>query len=445
MPSDRPPVTLFVNEGAEAAALGAMLGNGPACAAGLAQLRPEDFWGRHHRDAFEAIQRMHAAGRGVDQVSIANEFPVGEMRDLVHGLPAVVPTFGNIGEYIAGVRTAARSRRLQQIGEEALRALAESNGDGPRRFLDAIAKTQEEADEADADTSAVVDWPQFWERDHTVEEWIYQDILARGRGHAIYAAHKAGKSLFTLSVAAKLATGSEPIVVLYLDYEMTEADLFERLDEMGYGPQTDLSRLRYALLPSLPPLDTAEGSVDLMRLVDKVRGDWPGHHLVVVIDTISRAVCGEENSADTFRSLYNWTGIQLKRRGATWVRLDHAGKDSERGQRGSSSKGDDVDVVWHLKQTENGITLRRQVSRMSWVPEKVTFKLTEDPLAFVPLVGDWPPGTGALANILDRLDVPLNASRREASARLREIDEGRRHELVTAALCFRRERLKEAQ
>ena len=445
MPSDRPPVTLFVNEGAEAATLGAMIGSGNACAAALARLCPEDFCRTRHRDVFEAVQRLHAAGRGIDQVSLANEFPVGEMRELVHGLVAVVPTFANIGEYIAGVRTAARSRRLQQIGEEALRALAESNGDGPRRFLDVIAKTQDEADEADADISAVVDWPQFWERDHTVEEWTYQDILARGRGHSIYAAHKAGKSLFTLSVAAKLATGSEPNVVLYLDYEMTEADLFERLDEMGYGPRTDLSRLVYALLPSLPPLDTVEGSVALMRLVDKVCGDWPGYHLVVVIDTIGRAVSGEENPADTWRDFYRHTGLQLKRRGATWLRLDHTGKDVEVGARGSSAKGDDVDVAWHLKQTENGVTLRRKLSRISWVPEQVTFKLTEDPLAFVPLVGDWPPGTGALANILDRLDVPLNASRREASARLREIDEGRRHELVTAALCFRRERLKETQ
>ncbi len=151
---------------------------------------------------------------------------------------------------------------------------------------------------------------------------------------------------------------------------MTEADVFDRLEDMGYGPESDLSRLRYALLPSLPPLDTITGADALMALLDAVQAEWPAHHLVVIMDTIGRAVCGEENSADTFRAFYNFTGIELKRRGLTWMRLDHGGKDSDRGQRGSSSKGDDVDVVWKLKPTENGVSLQRDVARMSWVPEQ---------------------------------------------------------------------------
>jgi len=172
-----------------------------------------------------------------------------------------------------------------------------------------------------------------------------------------------------------------------------------------------------------------------------VQAKWPEHHLVVVVDTIGRAICGEENSADTFRNFYTYTGIRLKRRGATWVRLDHAGKDADRGQRGSSGKGDDVDVIWHLKQTENGVTLQRYRARMSWVPERVTLKLNESPLSYVPLsFGDWPSGTGEVANILDRLEVPLNAKRRQAAEALRSIGEGRRHDLVTAALRFRLER-----
>ena len=45
----------------------------------------------------------------------------------------------------------------------------------------------------------------------------------------------------------------KPIHVLYLDYEMTRADLRERLEDMGYGPDADLKRLHYALLPDLRP------------------------------------------------------------------------------------------------------------------------------------------------------------------------------------------------
>ena len=285
-----------------------------------------------------------------------------------------------------------------------------------------------------------INWPSFWERDHDEAEWVYPDVLARGRGHALYAAHKLGKSLFMLYVAAQLATGPDPVVVTYFDYEMTEADVHDRLEDMGYGPGSDLSRLRYTLLPTMPPLDTAEGARALMRVLDDVQGQWPSHHIVTIIDTISRAVCGEENSADTFRDFYNYTGIELKRRGITWARLDHSGHEAGR-QRGSSGKGDDVDLVWALTKTENGVCLRRDLSRMGWVPPTVTFAMVEDPLRYRRLTGDYPEHTGETANLLDRLGVPLDASTRTAAAALKALGEGRRRQVVIAALRFRKDRL----
>jgi hypothetical protein len=299
----------------------------------------------------------------------------------------------------------------------------------------------EPGDGQDAGTPAgvFIDWPTFWARDHEEAEWVYPDVLARGRGHALYAAHKAGKSLLMLFLAVQLATGKDRNAVLYLDYEMTEADIFDRLEDMGHGPGSDLSRLRYALLPTLPPLDTVTGADALMVLVDGVQGDFPDHHLVVIIDTISRAVCGEENSADTFRDFYSHTGIRLKRRGVTWARLDHGGKDISAGQRGSSAKGDDVDLAWKLVQTQGGVSLHRELARMPWVPQRVNLGLFEDPLRYAPITDDWPAGTGETANLLDRLSVPLDASSRTASAALKSVNEGRRRQVVVAALRWRRE------
>ncbi len=54
---------------------------------------------------------------------------------------------------------------------------------------------------------AFIDWGTFWDRDHNEAEWVFPDVLARGRGHALYAMHKAGKSLLMLYVAAQIATG----------------------------------------------------------------------------------------------------------------------------------------------------------------------------------------------------------------------------------------------
>lgn len=283
-----------------------------------------------------------------------------------------------------------------------------------------------------------IDWSTFWD-DEEQQEWAYKNILARGRGHAIYAVHKGGKSLLSLFMAADIATSGASTSCLYLDYEMTASDVRERLRDMGYGPETDFSHLHYALLPTLPALDTKEGGVALAALVDGVTGGDPGRHVVVVIDTISRAVWGEENSADTWRLFYVHTGLRLKQRGVTWLRLDHGGKDSTKGQRGSSGKGDDVDVVWKLTPTEGGITLKRELARMSWVPETVTLLMQDFPLCYLPAIFDWPEGTRVVANIMDRLELPLDASVRTAGTKLREINEGRRHDVVSAALKWRRE------
>jgi hypothetical protein len=41
---------------------------------------------------------------------------------------------------------------------------------------------------------------------------------------------------------------------------MTKQIFSSDYGELGYGPDDDMSRLHYALLPSLPPLDTREGA-----------------------------------------------------------------------------------------------------------------------------------------------------------------------------------------
>ena len=62
------------------------------------------------------------------------------------------------------------------------------------------------------------------------------------RAHALYAPAKVGKSHLTFEMVAAKAAGhaiyrqpeSDPIHVGYLDYEMTDDDVYDRLMEMGY-------------------------------------------------------------------------------------------------------------------------------------------------------------------------------------------------------------------
>lgn len=284
----------------------------------------------------------------------------------------------------------------------------------------------------------VIDWSTAWDQDRTGPDWLFENVLARGRGHALFAPHKVGKSLFMLWLAVTIATGALPVAVLYLDYEMTLDDVLERLEDMGHGPGTDLSRLAYWLLPTLPHLNTEAGADRLEELVDQLAEQHPGHELAVVIDTTSRAVTGDENQADTYQAFYEHAGIRLKRRGVTFARLDHAGKDPAKGQRGSSAKGDDIDLCWKLTRTDTGITLHRDLTRISWAPEKVTFDLRLDPLRYEQVAQAYLAGTAEVAALLDALEVPADASSRQAQAALKSADEPRRRAVVLDALRYRK-------
>lgn len=229
-------------------------------------------------------------------------------------------------------------------------------------------------------TSWYIDWTAFWSLDSVDTEWLVEPLLAKTRGHALYAGAKSGKSLMLLEIAVALATGQpvlnqpaqESMHVLYVDYEMSAQDIKDRLESFGYGAEHDLAKLHYALLPSIGGLDTAEGA---RFVIDAVT-----HHDIqlVIIDTTARAVEGAENDADTLRAFYRWTGLALKSKGCTYIRADHAGKDTAKGQRGTSAKNDDVDLVWRFtKRAENNILLEATHRRMSWVPERVEIEMVE--------------------------------------------------------------------
>lgn len=302
-------------------------------------------------------------------------------------------------------------------------------------------------DDVDPETGEVkdslfIDWPTFWATDHLSEDWLLEPIIPRGRSISLYAGAKTGKSLLTLDLIARLATGSvvlrrtdpTPVRIVYLDLEMTESDLRERLEEMGYGPDVDLSNLYYAMLPSLPPLDTVQGGEALKRIVTRVAAQ------LVVIDTTSRVISGEENSADTMRAFYAQSVLPLKALGITVMRLDHAGKDPTKGQRGTSAKADDVDLVWELSIRDGGLRLHATHRRQSWVPEFVNLKRLEDPLRHEVVEDSWPSGTAELAEQLDALGVSLNATNRQVRDILKSNGIKVRGAVLSAAIRYRRNR-----
>jgi hypothetical protein len=218
----------------------------------------------------------------------------------------------------------------------------------------------------------LINWQDFWTQSFPAEDWLIEPIIPRNQLVVIFAPGGTGKSLLALYIAAALATGKEifaepkpPTNVLYMDYEMSQAVLYERLTAMGYNGDTDLSRLHYASLPPIGSLDKPEGAKQICDLARTCQSE------LVIIDTFARAVEGAENDADTVRNFYRWTAMNLKQEGRSLMRIDHAGKDLKKGARGTSAKNDDVDLVWQMTKVDGQLVLIRQKHRHTWIPERI--------------------------------------------------------------------------
>jgi hypothetical protein len=110
------------------------------------------------------------------------------------------------------------------------------------------------------------------------------------------------------------------------------------------------------------------------------------------------------------------------------VRTDHAGKDGgkKQGQRGSSAKNDDVDIVYRLDKSDDGLTLKRTHTRISWVPETVSLIVEDfDDVITIRLrtkqQRGWTVKEIEKAKELESLGIPIDLSVREVKDKLREL------------------------
>lgn len=219
--------------------------------------------------------------------------------------------------------------------------------------------------EAEENRNAPLDWPTLLEGEEPEPEWLVGRLAEKGQQVALVGAAKVGKSLLCLDWAASIACGGPflgddgqaPLRVMYVDLENTQRDIRRRVHALGLTAR-DLGNLVYLSFPSIGALDTVSGAAALLA---EVRRHSPE---VIFLDTVSRMISGTENDSDTWLNLYRLTLKELKARQIAVIRLDHFGKDAERGARGSSAKEQDVDQVWELKASgATSLHLKRTHSR----------------------------------------------------------------------------------
>ncbi|MFG1784016.1 AAA family ATPase [Rhodococcus oryzae] len=228
--------------------------------------------------------------------------------------------------------------------------------------------------------------------------WLVPGVIQCGLLYQLVAAPKTGKSLLALDLAHWVAAGLDglagadppegdtrpdgPVSVLYLDAENSPKIVGDRLREMEVDPAA-LTRLHYASFPAFAPLDTERGAKQVLALARHVDAR------LVVLETVSRFVSGNENDAQTYLDLYRLVLAPLKHEGRAVVRIDHTGKDAALGARGSSAKGGDVDVSWILTkgQTPARVKLTREFDRTHQHPEVLHLHRRQSPLRHGVVIG----------------------------------------------------------
>jgi hypothetical protein len=335
------------------------------------------------------------------------------------------------------------SRTAQHI------ALPEPDPQAPLPVLTVLQIEEQVAAGIGPPLNPIIDWHELFAGEDQGEEWIIEPLLPARRMVALYSAPKAGKSLLMLELAVAMARGTKvlgadldrPYRVLYVDFENDpQGDIRTRLEAMGEAEAGRLGNLCYLTFPSLAKFDTAQGAIDLMRHVEHYECE------IVVIDTVSRAVAGEENENDTWLSFYRHTGLSLKRAGIACIRLDHSGKDREKGMRGGSAKYGDVDAVWRLTAlNENTIHLECTDNRMPVPVKSMTLVRQDFPLSHLPAGDSWQAVADAKTQWADQrleaLGVAPSASVREAGKALREAGDKVENRAVREAVRMRKLRL----
>lgn len=206
-----------------------------------------------------------------------------------------------------------------------------------------------------------LDLAQLLRDDRPAREYVLEGLIPAGTSVSLVAPAGTGKSLFALAATIAVARGDENFAglkitkrrVAYVDMENTEDDLADRLPDLGVTLDeiANLDDLVYLHLPSLPGLDTAEGSEALKAILDAYsigKGD------VLVLDSTQRVTEGPEDKSDTMRAFFSHTGLMLKQRGITVIRTDNTGHTESGRARGSSGKKDDVDIELIMERIGGG-------------------------------------------------------------------------------------------
>ncbi len=201
-------------------------------------------------------------------------------------------------------------------------------------------------------------WQQYKELYIDEERFLLEPWLISPSYSLLVAKRGLGKSWFSLAVAMAVASGTdmvhwhppEPQGVLYIDGEMSSRQLQDRINGLAKGlPHID-ENLYVLSVPHMVKCEKEPVSLAQEAWRREIRIYLKGHPYIklVVFDNVSCLFSGlDENDKQQWDEPDAFF-VALRSRGISSIVVHHTGKEASKGQRGSSSREDHVDVSLRL-------------------------------------------------------------------------------------------------
>jgi putative DNA primase/helicase len=185
------------------------------------------------------------------------------------------------------------------------------------------------------------------------ERELLLDPVLPAKGLMMIHARRGGsKTFLALAIGLVVAGGTSVLRwsapkarrVLYVDGEMTLADLQARVAALKNGMETDIRNDHFRLLSAdhtnIPNLASPDGQRAFEPLLD-------GVDLVIADNLSTLCSSGSDNDAGSWTTLQEWL-LRLRRRGTAVLLVHHSGKSGQ--QRGTSRREDVLDTVIGLRR-----------------------------------------------------------------------------------------------
>jgi hypothetical protein len=341
---------------AEQAVLGGLLLENEAWATVKSKLSNDDFYEASHKIIFDALTDELSAGGACDVLTLSEKLKLDDKLISVGGeaylfnLAHTIPKTSNIELYASVLKNRTKMRKVFEIAEE-LRNNADS-ADLDRIITSAQLKLSSVKKIVEPQKLVSYTMREFLAKEIKPRRILLSPWLPSSGLTMLYAKRGVGKTHVGLNIACALASGGEylgwkadkPCMVLYLDGEMSESTMQERLasiviNQIQSGDDNFRIVTPDAQTGAMPDLSTTEGQEMVEPLIENVD--------VIIVDNIS-TLCrtNKENEAEGWRIVEGWA-LRMRSMGKSVLFIHHASKNG--GQRGTSKREDVLDTVIVLK------------------------------------------------------------------------------------------------